>query len=44
MHFVSVLDNHPLSEKAKAMFGEAKSEKSGCETSVKFYVTFQVEL
>ena len=34
MHFVSVLDNHPLSEKAKAMFGEAKSEKSGCETSV----------
>jgi len=25
---------HPLSEKAKAMFGEAKSEKSWCETSV----------
>ena len=34
MHFVSLLDNHPLSEKAKAMFGEAKSDKSGCETSV----------
>ena len=50
MHFVSVLDNHPLSEKVKAMFGGAKSENQDvkhqymtCDIS-RCVVTFQDEV
>ena len=37
MHFVSVLDNHPLFERLRLCFERAKSEISGCETSGYFW-------
>ena len=42
MHFVSVLDNHPLFEKLRLCFERAKSEKSGCEASVYFVCHFKM--